>query len=93
MFCILHIGNVISQERVIPLTSEALKTCHEKQKLRASEIKRTSKYDAIKLPDTLDEEYGYHPSCYRFYTSIRSKQQTTAVESEHKNLLHSLYHS
>lgn len=31
---------------------------------------QTSKYSAVKLPDTYDEGFGYHTSCYQKFTAI-----------------------
>lgn len=76
--CVLHIGpNDSTRERIIPFTLETLQNCQAKQQIRASESKRKSKFDAIVLPESPDENSGYHASCYRCFTNIRSKNQST----------------
>lgn len=76
----MHIGSGTTKEKLILFTAESLKICHVKQEIRIKEAKRKSKYDGITLPESPDDSIGYHASCYRFFTNIRSKQQTVAIE-------------
>lgn len=80
----MHIGNTATKAKVILFTTESLKNCYEKKEIRARESKRKSKYDAITLPESADGHTGYHASCYRCFTNIRSKQPAVA-EIERKN--------
>lgn len=73
MQCFLHIGKNISRERIIAFTKESLQNCHTKQKIRNQVKKKKSKYDDIA---------GYHPSCHRFFTSIKIKHSQTDNEKE-----------
>lgn len=70
------------KENTILFTSDSLKNCHEKKAIRDKESKRKSKYDAIVLSESPDSISGYHPTCYRYFTSIRSKKQTEVPQIE-----------
>lgn len=38
--------------------------------LRNQIKKRKSKFDSIELPACIDTVSGYHPSCYKYFTSV-----------------------
>lgn len=58
-----------------------------KKEIRDQETKRKSKYNVIVLPEKPDGHVGYHPSCYKFFCSIKSKKQETISESESKRFV------
>lgn len=68
----LHVNEHI-RENIKPFTIETLQKCYEKKDIRDKERKRTSKYDKIILPELANGIDGYHPTCYRYYCSIKSK--------------------
>lgn len=71
--CVLHTGIESSNEQIKPFTTETLQKCTLKKQIRDSEQKRGSKYDKIVLPEIANGVDGYHPSCYRYFCSIKSK--------------------
>lgn len=85
--CVLHIGNSVSEEIIKPLTTKLLKRLKEKRIIR-HKIKQTTNrysiYEQITLPETIDGLTGYHPACYKGYTSVVDKTESTEGKIELK---------
>lgn len=72
--CCLHIGEGNSKEKIVVFTEETLQRCYEKKSIRDRNKKKKSKFDAIVLPERSDGIVGYHPSCSRYYCSVRERK-------------------
>lgn len=79
--CVLHIGSSISTEKIIPFTEQTLQKCFMKKAIRDENSKKKSKYDAIKLPQSVDGIVGYHATCFRYYCSVSKKKDAIQTET------------
>lgn len=59
---------------MILFSEDTINRCREKKEIRDKLKKKKSKFDAITLPDAIDQNTGYHSSCFRSYNAVHLKK-------------------
>jgi hypothetical protein len=88
--CILHIGKETGSEKVKLFTVQMLENCREKSLVY--KFREKSEYATIIIPESADNNTGYHSSCYRKFTAVSAKELKAALEIGKVPLTNNLFH-
>jgi hypothetical protein len=76
--CVIHV--VECSETVKIFTAKYLKKCQDAQLVYKFHAK--TKYSTIQVPKSLENNPGYHPSCYSKFISVSSQELRLAIEKQ-----------
>lgn len=76
--CVIHV--VDCSETIKIFGENQLKKCQDAQLVY--KFRENSKHSNKTVPTSIDNCQGYHPSCYKIFTSVSSKEVLSALQRQ-----------